>query len=100
MAFMQKQVEWMAAWQVETTLGTECVPCDVRNPADEPAGLGDYLAGEQIEGMRAMLVTGFFWRLSAPGYMDCTEWCGPFATEAEAKADCDEMYPDDEEDAA
>ena len=28
--------------------------------------------------------TGWCARLSAPGYMDCTEWCGPYRTEAEA----------------
>lgn len=28
--------------------------------------------------------SGFYARLSAPGYLDCTEWCGPFKTEAEA----------------
>ena len=39
---------------------------------------------------------GWFARLSAPGYMDCTEYSGPFATEQEAKDyvcnlyDCDE----------
>ena len=30
--------------------------------------------------------SGFFARLSAPGYLDCTEWVGPFVTEAEALA--------------
>lgn len=29
-------------------------------------------------------VTGFFARLSAPGYLDATEWDGPFASREEA----------------
>jgi len=30
---------------------------------------------------------GFYHRLSAPGYLDCTEWSGPFTTEENAVAD-------------
>lgn len=30
--------------------------------------------------------SGYYSRLSAPGYLDCTEWLGPFKTEAEALA--------------
>jgi hypothetical protein len=35
-------------------------------------------------------------RLSAPGYLDCTEWC-IFDTKEEAQAYLDETYPDDED---
>jgi hypothetical protein len=31
---------------------------------------------------------GWYHRLSAPGYLDRTDWIGPFETEAEARADC------------
>jgi hypothetical protein len=41
-------------------------------------------------------VKGFGARLSAPGYLDCTDWA-VFDTEGEAKAYLDENYPDDEE---
>lgn len=30
---------------------------------------------------------GFYGRLSANGYLDCTDWSGPFETESEAMAD-------------
>lgn len=30
----------------------------------------------------------WFYRLSAPGYMDATDWTGPFPTLADARADC------------
>ena len=36
-------------------------------------------------------------RLSAPGYLDCTEW-SVFDTEQEAEEYLDENYPEDEED--
>lgn len=42
-------------------------------------------------------VIGWFARLSAPGYMDCTEWQGPYETEAEALADLADTYGDDDE---
>jgi len=35
---------------------------------------------------------GFWHRLSASGYMDCTDWSGPFPTEAEAREDASQMY--------
>lgn len=65
----------MTCFRVETTHGTELVPCDVANLDN----LADYLEGRQIED-DVETVTGIFCRLSAPGYMDCTDWAGPFAT--------------------
>ena len=43
------------------------------------------------------LEAGWYSRLSAPGYMDCTEWTGPFKTGDEALAYCMEMYEVDED---
>lgn len=37
---------------------------------------------------------GWYYRLSASGYMDCTEWHGGFENEAEAVADMIFMYAD------
>ena len=40
---------------------------------------------------------GWYWRLSAPGYLDCTEWSGPCATLTEAKREVlrtHEVHPD------
>lgn len=43
-------------------------------------------------------ITGKWWaRLSAPGYMDATEWSGPFDTRAEAAADLASQYDVDPE---
>ena len=35
---------------------------------------------------------GFYCRLSASGYLDCTDWSGPFQTENEAVAELISMY--------
>jgi len=39
---------------------------------------------------------GWYGRLSAPGYLDCTDWTGPFDTEAEALKNVMETFEVDE----
>ena len=98
MAFMQKQVERFEAWMVETSCGTECVPSDLVGL--NTSNLRNYVEGtlpDDDDEIVAELVNGWFHRLSAPGYMDCTEWSGPYESEAAAMEALDEMYPDDEE---
>lgn len=43
-------------------------------------------------------VFGWCAHYSAPGYMDQTDWCGPYETEEEAIAECKEMYGREDED--
>ena len=57
---------------------------------------------ETEEGDTVETISGkWFYRLSAPGYMDCTDWTGPFDTLAEARQalsdewDCDPDTGDD-----
>lgn len=88
MAFMVPEIEHMSAWHVETTCGTECVPVDVVGNA---ATLQDFVEGKLLE-VDPELVSGWFARLSAPGYMDCTGWSGPFATEDEAREHIRDFY--------
>jgi hypothetical protein len=53
-----------------------------------PIYAADLDEGDEIEHVR-----GKFWcRLSAPGYMDCTDWSGPFDTLAEARAHIRDLY--------
>lgn len=82
-AHMRPVVERLSAWIVETTHGTEIVPTDLVGHAPNDAELAPFCYGaiREVEGV----VTGVFCRLSAPGYMDCTEWSGPFDTEVEAR---------------
>lgn len=35
---------------------------------------------------------GWYCRLSAPGYMDCTDWSGPYETEQEAREAIVDMW--------
>jgi hypothetical protein len=60
-----------------------------------PSALVDYC--ENKEAWRIDLIAGFGARLSAPGYLDCTDWC-VFETEKEAWDYLRETYLDDEGD--
>jgi hypothetical protein len=102
MSFMEHQIDYFSAWRVETDNGTCCVPADLvgtkeLSPEDRLETLAMYLEGDAT-GEAPELVIGWFARLSAPGYMDCTEWSGPYETEAEASAELGAMYGDEDED--
>lgn len=40
-------------------------------------------------------LTGYYARLSMPGYLDCTEWAGPFDTVEEAEEYLTDTYGDE-----
>lgn len=111
MAFMQYQITDKQDWlRVETTQGTEFV--------DAPSLSLHVRASEQVtqpltdveretyvkqiwqytEGMPESwgYICGYGARLSAPGYLDCTEWA-VFDTEREAQEYLNENYPEDDE---
>jgi hypothetical protein len=44
------------------------------------------------EGFDDITEPGYYARLSAPGYLDCTEWSGPYRTELEAALYLAEQY--------
>lgn len=90
--FMQPEITVkQLGWQVETRdAGTCFVPGDVApipewlKPGvqiDQDTGpfqllldhVSDYCEGTRIESIE--VCQGYFARLSAPGYLDCTEWC-------------------------
>jgi hypothetical protein len=53
-----------------------------------PHGTIGYAEPEEDEYPKILeTLSGWCSRLSAPGYMDCTEWSGPFATQNEAWRD-------------
>jgi hypothetical protein len=126
MAFMEQQVTSKQAWyMIDGPMGTDYIPADVvgvtvttngkkryatpdeirdldetavdpdsvRQPV--PKALADYT--ENKESWNIELIEGFGARLSANGYMDCTEWA-VFDTAEEAQAYLDEYYPEDEDD--
>lgn len=66
-------------------------------PADMPHEAIDYALGPNRvwdESEQAFVETqeGWFCRLSAPGYTDCTEWSGPFLTLSLAKAEIARVF--------
>lgn len=100
MPHMQPQVEYAEYFEVETSVGTEIVPADVVNRTTETVSvelLLDYLEGKpndpEAECERKM---GWLARLSAPGYLDCTDWSA-HATEQEANDYLVEQYGLDEQ---
>jgi hypothetical protein len=110
MPFMQPDIQQADYFNVETNDGTETVPADlVRMPftVDFRAGgvftddmpefpalqraLAPYLSGGNISEVRPG--SGWIARMSAPGYMDCTDWSA-HATEEEARECLEEMFGD------
>lgn len=88
MAFMIPAYTNEPFWLVETNEGTEAIPSSVVGP---DGTLEPFLSGT-VEG-EPELVEGSWWcRLSAPGYMDATDWSGPFESEAEARTHIEETY--------
>ena len=55
--------------------------------------LADILEPEDLEELTA----GYYGRLSAPGYLDCTDWHGPFDTAEEALDYVCDIYDVDED---
>jgi hypothetical protein len=101
MAHMKPVAEHFAAYHVETDCGTEIVPEDVCGSIDlgyltahQHSKLLAYCEGSRIEEVERC--EGWYARLSAPGYLDATEWHGPFDTEAEALASVKEMFEVDD----
>lgn len=111
MAFMQPHIEQSDYLRVTTNAGDEIVPADlvrVSFAIDYRAGgyfsednefhsalaraIAPYCEGSDIGEIWPM--RGFLARMSAPGYMDCTDWSA-HATEEEARAYLAEMYGDD-----
>lgn len=99
MSFMQPQVYHDLYFEIETTIGTEIVPADVigRTCATDVSAFLDYLEGEPNDEDELVEVKeGWLARMSAPGYLDCTDWSA-HETEEEARAYLEEMYGEDDE---
>ena len=111
-SFMQRQVTGLENWvSVETTAGTEFVRVAdtslfVRDSQTVTHPMSDEDRDATIEKIRPYVegkplswenVKGYGARLSAPGYLDCTEWT-VFDTEQEAREYLEENYSDDEQD--
>lgn len=91
MEFMQKQINYNRWFIVETNQGTEAILQDLIGKTLNPSKkeLQPFIEGNEIYSVN--VVDGYGARLSAPGYLDCTEWV-VFETEEQAKQYLDEMY--------
>lgn len=81
MIHMKPEITHTTMITVDTDAGTFLVPADVFNP-DNPLECTD---GTELHGTEE--ITCWFTRLSAPGYLDPTEWMGPYDSEWKAKDD-------------
>src|SRR5262245_60105323 len=98
MAFMEPRVEYGDWYEVETHEGTWFIPADVvgdlslrkgwtytedsKRWGDIVRAVQDYCAPGPSE---VKLIAGWGARMSAPGYLDCTEWA-VFRSKREAQA--------------
>lgn len=111
MSFMEKQITRKQNWlRVETSAGITFVDCAglslfVRNSHQEAQPLTEQEMEDTVEKIQPYVegtpqewenIKGYGARLSAPGYLDCTEW-DVFDTAEEAQKYLDETYPDEEE---
>jgi hypothetical protein len=111
-SFMQRQITGLQNWlRVETTHGTDFVDSAslclfVRNsdcpsqPLTEDEKFNTVTKIQQYtdgEPQSWENIKGYGARLSAPGYLDCTEWT-VFDTREDAEKYLEENYPEDEQD--
>lgn len=99
MPFMEPQAVHQACYHGETEQGDVfIVPAWLVEPGPLSGcigRLGQYLpescsgsvAPESVERRE-----GYYARFSAPGYLDCTEWDGPYASEKEALDELAEIH--------
>jgi hypothetical protein len=97
MTFMKPEINHGDYYEVEANHGeTHIIPTDVEN-ATTNGDLADYIEGTIDEPDAPVTIkTGWLARMSAPGYLDCTDWSA-HATEQEAKDYLEEYYGDDDD---
>ena len=95
MSFMNPDIQHCDYFEVETNSGSWIVPADLVSRKGKLSRFADYVEGNEVES--AEFKTGYLARLSASGYMDCTEWSA-FDTEVEAIEYLLETYNDGEDD--
>jgi hypothetical protein len=92
--FMKPQVYEDFYFEIDTTCGLEIVPSDVigRTCGTDVSAFLDYIEGKPLDSDATIECKhGWLARLSASGYLDCTDWTA-HKTEREAKQYLLEMY--------
>lgn len=97
-AFLKPNIYQGLYFEVQTTCGNEFVPADVigRSVATHVEALLNYLDGtpDDLEEL-CEVKTGWLARLSAPGFLDCTDWTA-HPTEQDARQYLFDTYADSE----
>lgn len=100
MAFMKRDIRHGEFWFIDTRQGSFLVPLDVETDPDNLAMYRPELMSFDADDASDWTVErriGWYGRLSAPGYLDCTDWT--YAdSEQELIAELREMYGDDDDD--
>lgn len=99
MAFMKPEIYHGTYFQVSTTMGNETVPTDIigRTMAVHVDALLNYLKGTPDDPEECCeVLTGWLARMSAPGYLDCTDWT-THKSEQAAQAYLADMYGTDDD---
>lgn len=101
MAFMRPFTSYMSAYEVDTDCGYYTVPADVLSASDFGSNgrplktaILKYTEGSKVRSIKK--IKGWFARLSAPGYMDATDWQGPYKTEKAALDAVKDLYEVDD----
>lgn len=104
MAFMQPTSEYGDWLVVDGDCGGQVMPLDLLDGAElrrlldsDDVDMGEVysLVSDYTESRKlfsAEIQSGWCARLSVPGYLDCTDWCGPYETEEQALAECCELH--------
>ena len=109
MPFMDLYTQHGSWYVVDGNVGGAVIPADVVGGigpsevlqtgdvgfTEYAAMLAPYYEGTALH--EVSMVVGWCARYSAAGYMDCTDWCGPYSTEDDALRACREMYGSDED---
>lgn len=97
MSFMKPQIVYDRWFEIDYDNGIAYIPQDLIGKTVNPSfdEVKDYLPDLKVL-FDVRLLDGYGARLSAPGYMDCTEW-SVFDTKEEAQDYLSEMYADDDD---
>jgi hypothetical protein len=96
MTFLKPEIFEDSYFEVETNTGTEIVPCSVCGVyvGVNPYKLKDYLSGQPYDDDYVRPKHGWVARMSAPGYLDCTDWVA-FNSKEDAEDYLDDQYGED-----
>ncbi len=70
-SFMEPEVFKSDGWEIETSRGTYFLPSEVEPTPEHPEDFEQYVDGKPTSFKK---ISGWFGRMSAPGYLDSTDW--------------------------